>query len=432
MAKQKKQKKIAMKKVKKGKVVAKLMKHNFDKLYKLTATGAIQQWEIGVERRNEEGSEIAVIVSEYGQVDGKIQTAEEIVRTGKNIGRANETDVMEQAILQAESSWKKKQDKGYVTDIKKVLTGGKNADVRPMLAHKYEDKAHTISKGQMVYLQPKLDGVRAIAKMIDGEVSLYSRNGKFITAVPHINEELKLCMEEGDIWDGELYHTELEFNEITSLVKTKKPKEESEIIEYHIFDSVVTDKNYYDRHLCWVDEVDSDDLGIVQLVPTALIEFSEEVLDQYHDEWVAEGYEGAMIRIQDDPGYQQKRTSNLLKYKKFMDDEFVIVSYEEGTPGTKLDGHLAAFYLEIDSESPPYYIDENGDIHDAKHYDPQPGDKGAFKAKPDGPQATLKRVWEERDEWLGKVVRVKFQNYSKYGNPRFPVVQGLRWEGDLD
>ncbi len=402
------------------------------KLYKKTSTGATQEWEVLVDAEKEKGKSIAVITSKYGQVKGKIQTAREIVRVGKNIGKSNETTPLEQARQQAESTWKKKQDKGYVIDIKDIDSGGKNADIRPMLAHKYEDKAHTIEEGQMVYLQPKLDGIRCIAKMVNGVVSLHTRNGKAITAVPHVNEDLQDCMEEGEILDGELYHCDLEFNDITSLVRSTKPKEESGTIEYHIFDTFDTEHNYYDRHLSWVDDWNISHLGSIRLVPTFLEPFSLDLLDKYHDDWVAEGYEGAMIRIQGDPGYEQKRTKHLLKYKKFQDEEFEILSYEEGTAGTKLDGHLGAFYLETDSKYAPFVIDKDGNIHDGKRrVQREPGDRGAFKGKPDGPQKTLKKIWEERDQWKHKKVTVTFQNYSKYGIPRFPIVKGLRWEEDL-
>ena len=89
----------------------------FKTLYKKTSTGAIQQWSIKATNINN----IACIVSNYGQVGGKIQESIEQVLQGKNEGKANETTAYEQAISQAESTWKKQLKKGYVDNIEDIL-----------------------------------------------------------------------------------------------------------------------------------------------------------------------------------------------------------------------------------------------------------------------------------------------------------------------
>lgn len=377
-------------------------------LYKRTSTGATQKWVVKVFIEEEDGNEIAVIKSTYGQVDGKMQTATEIVREGKNVGRANETTPLEQAKSQAKSMWYKKTDKGYVSDRSKVDTGGKHADVKPMLAKEFSKRERFLTTKQLMWLQPKLDGIRCIARKLDGEVRLFSRNAKSITAVPHINEQLEAIMDDGEIWDGELYHCDLEFNEITALVRTQEPTKGSGVVEYHVFDVVDPTKNFEKRFIendCLVET------SHVKIVPTLDFEYDRNELDRIHDEWVQAGYEGAILRLRTESGYEQKRTSNLLKFKKFMDEEFVIVGYEQGTPGSKLDGCLSAFYLALDCVHP---------------------ERDKFKAKPDGSHDLLAQLWQDRDRWIGKIVTVTFQNYSKYGVPRFPIIKGLRWEGDMD
>jgi len=79
-------------------------------LYKKTSTGADQMWSIGTYRN--------VIITQFGQVGGKIQETHDIVKTGKNIGRSNETTAIEQAELEARAQWeKKKTAKGYVESL---------------------------------------------------------------------------------------------------------------------------------------------------------------------------------------------------------------------------------------------------------------------------------------------------------------------------
>lgn len=376
-------------------------------LYKRTSTGATQKWSIKVFVEEEGGQEIAVIKTTYGQVDGKMQDATEIVREGKNIGRANETTPLEQAKSQAQSMWNKKTDKGYVANRDEVDTGGKSADVRPMLAKEFSKREKYLAPGQNVYVQPKLDGIRCIAKKFDGKVELFTRNAKPITAVPHIIEQLEDMMSDGDIWDGELYHCDLEFNEITAFVRPSEPAKGGHVIQYHVFDVVDPSRRFEER---FVENEYVVESSHVKIVPTYFFEYDKVQLEERHDDWVDLGYEGAIVRLVTDKGYEQKRTSNLLKYKKFMDAEFEIVGYEQGTPGSKLDGCLAAFHLKIECDDP---------------------DRETFKAKPDGSHDLLAQLWEDRDEWIGKVVTVTFQNYSKYGVPRFPIIKGLRWEDDM-
>lgn len=376
--------------------------HKLPTLYKKTSTGAAQQWSVKVFMQANE----AIIESTYGQVDGALQSATEIVREGKNIGRANETTILDQAKSQAASLWQKKLDKGYLENLDEINSGGANADIRPMLAKSFEDREDKLIIGASIYLQPKLDGIRCIAKKENGKVGLFSRNGKPITATPHIAEELKVSMKDGEIWDGELYHPKLEFNEITALTRTKEPTEGSEQIEYHIFD-VVADGTYEKRFATKIFKLpDPSHLKLVEVVPTT---YNRQVIDRYHKIWTKQGYEGLIIRLAEQKKYEQKRTSALIKYKTFLDDEFKIVGYEEGTPGSKLDGALSAFILEIKTE--------NG--------------IETFKAKPDGSLEQSKKLWEEREQWIGKKVKTKFQALSKYGIPRFPIIVGLRWENDL-
>jgi hypothetical protein len=85
-------------------------------LYKKTSTGADQMWSIGTYRN--------VIITQFGQVGGKIQETYDIVKIGKNIGRANETTAIEQAELEAQSQWeKKKKSKGYVESLSDARKG---------------------------------------------------------------------------------------------------------------------------------------------------------------------------------------------------------------------------------------------------------------------------------------------------------------------
>lgn len=84
-------------------------------LYKRAKSGAIQQWTVSVQtEEDQEDTLVAVyVVKEQGQVGGKLQTYKEEIKQGKNLGKANETTPYEQAVLEANSDWRRKLDEGY-------------------------------------------------------------------------------------------------------------------------------------------------------------------------------------------------------------------------------------------------------------------------------------------------------------------------------
>jgi len=114
------------------------------KLYKKTSTGAIQEWEVHVDIIDN----VATIITNYGQVGGKIQESKELVLEGKNIGRSNATTDVEQAYFQAKSDWEKQLKKGYVKTIEDAVIGKTDdiikGGIAPMLAHKFSEQGHKI------------------------------------------------------------------------------------------------------------------------------------------------------------------------------------------------------------------------------------------------------------------------------------------------
>lgn len=101
----------------------------------------------------------AVIRVSFGKIGGKIQDKDTTITEGKNIGKANETTYLDQAISEAKSKVSKQKDKLYThrllsDDTYKLMSSFVN--VRPMLAQSYDKHAHKIQFP--CYLQPKLDG----------------------------------------------------------------------------------------------------------------------------------------------------------------------------------------------------------------------------------------------------------------------------------
>lgn len=373
------------------------MKKKFLPLFKKTSTGAIQLWQIEVNGNK--------ITTTHGQVDGKLQTVEDVVKEGKNAGRSNETTPAQQAMAEAEARHLRQKKRGYVDSQKAAMAGETDEVIEggiiPMLAKVYEDCVEKLS--YPVALQPKLDGHRCVAVIDeDGEVTLWTRTRKRYTAIPHIAEAVQKIAQKmklrSCVLDGELYNHKLkaDFEKISSMVRQKEPHAEAaKLVQYHVYD-IVTDECFKTR-LSRLADVILHGGNTVQLVDTHFAETEAEVMEHY-EAFRNEGYEGAMVRALG-MGYENKRSKQLLKLKDFQDAEFKILRLEEGRG--KLMGHAGACVCALP-------------------------DGREFNAKMAGNTEALKKAWENPKLWVGKLLTVKFQNYTSAGVPRFPVGMHLR------
>lgn len=371
-------------------------------LFKKTSTGAIQKWTIGVLD--------STIITVYGQVDGKEQRTEDVIREGKNIGKTNETTPHEQALSEAHSKWEKQVKKGYVPDIDRARDGETDVEggYGAMLAHKFSEQGHKIK--YPVFVQPKLDGIRCLAIIDEGVCTLWSRTRKPILSMPHIVKELEDVYSTGyHRIDGELYNHSYKanFEHIVSLVRQEEPDPNHTDVEYHVYDKAMDDGRGFagrfedlrlDLH-CY--EKAKALLKHIVLVETCLAKDEDDMLDMFQH-FRSKGYEGAMARNAEG-AYMGKRSYDLQKIKEFDDAEFPIIGVEEGRG--KLQGHAAAFIC----------VTPTGE---------------RFKAKMRGDTSLLKAYFEDHSLWSNKILTVKYQGLTgKNGVPRFPV--GERFRDDL-
>lgn len=379
------------------------------KLFKKTSTGADQEWEISVVPNLGFGH----IVTRFGQVGGKIQEAVDVIRDGKNVGKKNETSPIQQAEAEAQSQWEKKLKKGYVQSlgdaqagkIDSVIEGG----IFPMLAHKFDEQGHKIV--YPAFAQPKFDGHRCIGMIDeDGKATLWSRTRKQITGLPHIIADLesfasKLTPDKTLILDGELYNHDYraKFEELTSFIRNPEPKVGHEAVQYHIYD-LVQEGVTQDKRLSGLAMINASTRS-PSLVGVETIQIADEDdLMLAFDRFLAQGYEGAMVRNASGL-YVNKRSYDLQKVKEFQDNEFPVVGVEEGRG--KLAGH-AIFVCAVEKNNPAL----------------------CFKAKMKGATEELKKYFEHPELAIGKMLTVKFQGYTNKNKvPRFPVA--IRFREDV-
>jgi len=369
----------------------------FPKLYKKTSTGAIQEWVVSVFII----ADIPTIINNYGQVGGKIQESQEQVLEGKNIGKANETTAIQQAELQAEARWKKQLKKGYVETVDDAQAGKTDdiieGGIFPILAHKYSEQGHKIKFPALA--QPKLDGHRCTSQR-DEKTTLWSRTRKPITSMPHIIEVLERVGVER--LDGELYNHQYHnrFEELSSFIRQEVPQEGCEIVQYHVYDYPHPTTTNKERNEFLQGLKPFFKNTVVHIVETLVVNDEDELMEAF-EHFLAEGYEGAIVRNMDGL-YVNKRSYDLQKIKEFDDAEFKIVGIKVGTKGSM--AGKAVFTCEIP-------------------------DVGTFDCKLKGNMDDLTKYANDPSLVIGKILTVKFQGYTKYGFPRFPV--GLRFREDI-
>ena len=365
------------------------------RIFKRSSAGKVHEWTISLNEVESGGYEIKI---SRGQVGGKI-----VQEPGKLIteGKVKRT-VLEQATLQYNSLVKKKRDSGY-TD----LEGGvrdESSSVLPMLAQNFD-----VHSSKIVYpavAQPKLDGVRCMARLVEGEVEMMSRKGKAFTVLSHIEEAIKGVL--GDVvLDGELFSQTLTFQRVTGLVRKKdlKPgsvdeKDVKESVKFNVFDAYFPSEPdlAFTERMGRIEEMFANKPVEVSIVRCQDVGSAEDV-DGMHDAYVSDGYEGIMLRNKDSVYELDKRSYNLQKYKKFVDKEYKIVDACEGTGNDK---GTVIWVCELE-------------------------DGGAkFNVRPTGTRAQRKEWFDEQDRWFGCLLTVKYQELTDDGIPRFPVGVGIR------
>lgn len=369
---------------------------DFPTLYRRASGGELRVWSIRTV-----GS---TIYTTHGVEHGKMQIDDDTITAGKNIGRSNETTPVEQAQLEAQSKWERKQKSGYHSDRNEALKGEVDrefvaGDVEPMLAHPFKKHGHKIT--WPAFVQPKLDGHRCIAIVNDdGSVSLWSRTRKPIVGAPHIAAELeRLDMPIGTVLDGELYNHDYRdsFESLTSLIKTAPAEgEENTDLQYHVYDMVSSEpfSARHDHLEIWLSTG-----KLVRFVETVWAE-NEDAMREWFSLYLSEGYEGAMVRVADSP-YVGKRSYHLQKVKEFDDAEYLVVDVVEGR------GRMAGKAVFV-CETPA------GDT---------------FRCKMAGDMSNLELVLKNKDDYIGRELTVQFQGKTSAAIPRFPV--GLRMREDV-
>ena len=206
------------------------------------------------------------------------------------------------------------------------------------LAEKYEPKLVDWNDGW--YVSRKIDGARCVA-IVDnnGDTTFLSRTGKVFDTLQVVADGIKALGITDTVFDGELCLVDEDGNEDFQGVMKELRKKDHTIPNpsFKIFDMITIDEFYSKKgqknrpysiryaNLCAV--MQPNECPCLTVLEQELIHN-----DEHFQEWVKEatdnGWEGVMLRA-DEP-YKGKRSKDLLKVKKFFDDEYEVVDTEMG------------------------------------------------------------------------------------------------------
>lgn len=228
-------------------------------------------------------------------------------------------------------------------------------------------------------MSEKLDGIRAYW---DG-TNLISRGGKIIHAPKWFIKDYPPFE-----LDGELWTKRNDFENISSIVRDKIPKDDWIQVTHNIFEVPNAKGGLFER-LKLVIPYENE---FIKIVPQIKIE-NKKYLKKFHDDLESLHAEGVVVR---DPQskYINKRTSKALKVKRFKDDECKIIGYTKGKG--KYKNQVGAIICKL----------KNG-----IKFKIGSGLNDTFRKKP------LKK---------GIIITFKYQSLTKNGKPRFTVFQRIR------
>lgn len=284
---------------------------------------------------------------------------------------------------------------------------------RVMLACEYDPKKLDFSRG--IFASPKLDGIRAYVR---GGVVL-SRQNK-----PIPNKFVQDQFKSYEHFDGELIvgdpTDEMCYRKTMSGVMSEDGEPD---VRFFVFDHLA------DMALPYVKRYLKIVKPLGRREPLGQVPISNlDDLRVFEANCLEQGYEGVIVRDPDAPYKQGRSTVNegyLLKVKTFLDDEAVIVGFEERMANLN-----------------EATISETGRTKRSSHKANKVGrgDLGALIVEWKGFQfnigtgftdAEREAIWDNREKYHGKLVKFKYFPVGGYDSPRHPVYCGMRNPIDL-
>lgn len=288
-----------------------------------------------------------------------------LITAGKNLDRTNATSVFHQALIDAFAVYYRfaLSNRIIVADSPHLHDKAVNAlneklrslgsYVPPMLASN-EDPQTWFAKHREggIYMQPKYNGVRALAVLEGAELKVWTRSAQLYPYCSFTDQLLALMLQYPDlVFDGEAYAHGHYLQEISGSMRNQGKGGKVPIrVDYYIFDMFDPSNpamKFADRAAFLEKLGATNDKTAIKFTPTIRAETYPEI-DAYFKEMTAAGYEGLILRDGSaayEPSYNKYRSSGLCKYKNSYSSEFLLIGWREGEG--KAAQQVAAFEMEI-------------------------------------------------------------------------------------
>jgi DNA ligase-1 len=277
-----------------------------------------------------------------------------------------------------------------------------------------------------VHVSPKLDGIRAVIH--GGQV--LSRKLK---PIPNrwVQDRLKGLPDglDGELIVGDPRATDV-WNKTQSGVMSADGRPD---FRFHVFDDCSEPERPWERRVQYVYENSINPYATynrvfnIEWVPHTLV-FGPDELMEWEAQYVAQGYEGVMLRAPNGPykfGRSTEREGYLLKMKRFHDAEAEVIGFVERMHNTNEATKDERGYTKRSS---------------AKAGKVPTGTLGALVCRTESGATfelgtgfnDIQRTvfWRDREALLGAVAKFKYQHLTPAGNPLFPVWLG--WRNPID
>lgn len=332
-------------------------------IYNLQAKNKIRLWKIEIELFDDEDKKINIgkkmimsfnkegyytnirKITHYMDDNAAIQDIlSDVITEGKNIGKSNETNIIQQSLIKARGYYLKKLNAGFVKDLDDVQKPKTNDQIPfPMAVNSYDK--HKKKLTYPCYIQPKLDGIRAIIHKDNNtnKLIITSRRHKEINGFNDLineltdNKQIRVLFnldtkKDSTLFlDGELYTHDLTLQNISGIVR-KPSHPDKHLLQFYMFDlfDISQPKLTFEERNNLIIQNFSN-LNNVIIVETKLINSEEEGDDEFYT-YLNDKYEGAIykprFRHYEFSFDKEIRSNYYLKRKPTFDSEFKIVGYE--------------------------------------------------------------------------------------------------------
>ncbi len=281
------------------------------------------------------------------------------------------------------------------------------------------------------FTSPKYDGIRCMIRP-EGPVT------RKLKAIP--NRALRELLSHPALpWlDGELLAGEPSANNAMQVTTTAVMSHVADFskVQFYVFDHTAAPEHQYSERLKYVVEAvaKAQDAGLpVKLVLQTLVHLESE-LEEYEQLILAEGYEGVIIRSPSARykfGRSTAKEQIMLKIKRFVDTE----------------GEIVGFYEQMENTN-EQTRDELGYAKRSSHQEGKvgKGTLGGMRVRLSPPwtgetvevgtgQGWTKEfrqfVWDNQEQFLGQMLKYKYQECGSKDKPRIPIGLGFRHPDDL-